>query len=193
MSHRFRGTVIIRNHPPNGIKQRVFASKGLCLFPLTIMGDLGDQDADFPDLQCTPISVDRLKTHDPNRNPETNISVPADKKRDNAMNDAPRTTVLMCLEQFKLDKLHGAGEDFEQARGANNFVDKVWFTFNEAFGVMPDKTGAKTAWSYPSEKKLSNVWVRGFLLVSCLDADWQTAGESRQRAQTSPRPLPQHL
>lgn len=150
---------------------------------------MDEQDAEGPDVSATPINVDRHKTHDPNRNPDTHIKLPAAKQRDNAMKDAPKTTVLMCLTQFHADKLHKAAADFDEVQGGDAYAHAVWFDFQKAFGLLPDKTLNKKAWDNPPEQKVSDVWVRAHVL-ECV---WSLTGGMQEQIDATHHFVPNHF
>ncbi|RPD68724.1 hypothetical protein L226DRAFT_576200 [Lentinus tigrinus ALCF2SS1-7] len=116
-------------------------------------------NAEDPNLDTSPINVDRHKTRDPSRNPDTDIRPPAPEKRNNAMKDCPKTTVLMRLSQFHEEKLHNAAKGFSKdKKHGRDYAERVWWEFNNAFGTLPKEAKKKNPWPNPTEKVISDAW-----------------------------------
>ena len=106
---------------------------------------MGEQNAKNAHTACSPIDVDRPKTKDPNRNPETFVVLPADEQREATIMDCPETTILMRLRQFQHEHLFDLGADLDKYRTAK-YVEKVWWSFHQEFDDMPHKEGEKNAY-----------------------------------------------
>ena len=156
---------------------------------------MGEQNAKNAHTACSPIDVDRPKTKDPNRNPETFVVLPADEQREATIMDCPETTILMRLRQFQHEHLFDLGADLDKYRTAK-YVEKVWWSFHQEFEDMPHKEGEKKVGKIKSEKDLTRKWVRG--CGAWLRRRQQTAnlssgvgaiGQGRPQEPPVPRPL----
>ena len=131
---------------------------------------MGEQNAKNAHTACSPIDVDRPKTKDPNRNPETFVVLPADEQREATIMDCPETTILMRLRQFQHEHLFDLGADLDKYRTAK-YVENVWWSFHNEFGNMPHKEGEKKVGTIESERDMTRIWVRGSVVWSPMTAN----------------------
>ncbi|RPD53592.1 hypothetical protein L227DRAFT_616887 [Lentinus tigrinus ALCF2SS1-6] len=102
----------------------------------------------------TPIAVDKFKTADTNRNPNTDIQLKANEDRDNAMKDCPGTTILMNLSQFYSACLYDLAADFDQVVD-HKYAPLVWRSFQAKLGRFGPSGKQKKK---PLEKDVSAAW-----------------------------------
>ena len=110
-------------------------------------------------VSSTPVAVEKYKTTDSNRNPDTNIQPKADVNRKNAMRDCPETTILMHLSQFFGDCLYNLAADFDTVFDRKH-VPSVWLSFQAKLGKIAQPAGkVGQERKKPLEKDVSLAWV----------------------------------